>query len=306
MTTTHSIFITALVASFVGGAATAQTDTFDNTGLIGDSAVETANEDLADDIEDDFERQTLRFGNEGRTAGFTGSVALRATADTGDSQADDDDSVDLGIGANMGYVWGPNGVDLGLYYAYSEADGDTDENSLLYSLQYTRDLAPALYGFALLQGTYDGDTDTDEDTEETFERESDVFLGFGVGYRIYNTPDMQWAVQAGPGYRFASFRDIGSVATALDGDDDDISEVAFSLSSDYLQRINEQVFVTNDTDIITSSSDTVLYNDLGVNVSMTNSLALRTSILSEYHTDPAAGNKSTEHQFGISLVYSLN
>jgi len=303
MTHTQSIAVSAALAALLGSAAHAQTTTFDNTGLRGDSAVEDANENLAEDIEDDFDRQTRSFGNEGRAQGFTGSVALRATADTGDSQQDNDDSLDLGVGSNLGYVWGPNGVELGLYYAYSEADGDTDENSLLYSLQYTRDINPQLYGFAKLQGTYDGETDR-PNTANTFERENDVFLGFGAGYRVIDTAQTQWSIQAGPGYRFASFRDIGAVVPGADNDD--INEAAFSLSSEYLQRINERVYLTNDTDIIASDSDTVLYNDLGLNVSMTDVLALRTSVQSEYHTDPAPGNKSTEHQFGVSLVYTLN
>ena len=64
--------------------------------------------------------------------------------------------------------------------------------------------------------------------------------------------------------------------------------------------------MTNDTDIITSSSDTVVYNDLALSVSMTDSLALRSSILTEHHTDAAVGDKSTDNTFGLSLVYSFN
>ncbi|MBJ3764111.1 DUF481 domain-containing protein [Maribius pontilimi] len=301
--TTRNIFVSAAVAALIAGAAQAQTNTFNNTGLIGDSAVANANEDLADDIQEDFERQTFRIGNEGRPQGFTGSMALRATAGTGDSNDDDDETVDLGLGANFGYVAGPNGYDLGLYYTYSSDNGDTTEDNLLYNFQYSRDFNPNLYGYALLQGSYDGRTDDDDDVNNTVERENDVFLGFGAGYRIYNTPDIQWSVQAGPGYRFQSFREIGNVVGDLDGDE---SEFAISLSSDYLNRINDNMFISNDTDIITSDSDTVLYNDLGLNVSMTDTLALRTSIQSEYHTDPAIGDKSTEHQFGVSLVYNFN
>ncbi len=64
--------------------------------------------------------------------------------------------------------------------------------------------------------------------------------------------------------------------------------------------------MTNDTDVITSSSDTVVYNDLALSVSMTDSLALRTSVLTEYHSDPEPGFKDTDNTFGISLVYSFN
>ncbi len=301
-----SIFTAAVVMSLLAGSAYAQTNTFNNTGLIGDSAVEEANEDLADDIEDDFERETFRLGNEGRPDGFTGSVSLRAFAGTGSSQADNDETTDLGVGANFTYVAGVNGFDLGLNYRYAESDGETDQDDLLYSFQYTRDFSDVLYGFAMLQGTYEGNVDDDDDDRDTFERENDAFLGLGAGYRVLNTPDQQWSVQAGPGYRFASFREIGNVISDPNGDGDDIEEFAIAISSDYYQRINETVGVTNDTDVIWSDSDTVLYNDLALNVSMSDALALRTSLLTEYHTDPAPGNKSTEHLFGVSLVYSLN
>jgi hypothetical protein len=42
----------------------------------------------------------------------------------------------------------------------------------------------------------------------------------------------------------------------------------------------------DDTDIISSESDTVVFNDLGLNVSMTETLACAHK--AEYHTDPAA------------------
>ena len=63
--------------------------------------------------------------------------------------------------------------------------------------------------------------------------------------------------------------------------------------------------MTNDTDIVTSSSDTAVFNDLALNVSVTDTLALRTSVLTEYHSD-TTNAKSTDNTFGVSLVYSFN
>ena len=60
MTNTHGIAVSAALAALLGTAAQAQTTTFDNTGLRGDSAVQEANENLAEDIEDDFDRETRR------------------------------------------------------------------------------------------------------------------------------------------------------------------------------------------------------------------------------------------------------
>lgn len=269
--------IVALIAALSASAASAQS-------LIGrDSVAGDRNEDLLEAIEDDAERELDRFGNEGRPQGFNGSVALRGIAESGNSE-----TLNVGIGSDINYVWGPNGIELQLNYAYSDDDETAAEESLYYGLEYTRDFNPTLFGFAKLQGSVDSATDA--------QFESDTFLSFGAGYRIYNEADRQWSVQAGPGYRFAELSDVGSA---------DISEGAFGISSDYAHKLTDTLFFTNDTDLIWSESDTAVFNDLALNVAMTDTLALRTSILTEYHSDHGPA-KSTDNTFGVSLVYSFN
>lgn len=265
-----------ILATTLATAASAQ------NAFTGTNIAEERNEDLLEAIEDDAERDLDRFGNEGRPQGFTGSFALRGIANSGNT-----DSLDVGIGSDLNYVWGPNGIELQLSYAYGEDDGTKNEESLFYGLEYTRDLNPRLFGFGKIQGSVD----------EFSSFESDTFVSFGAGYRIFNETDRQWSVQAGPGYRFAELSDVASA---------DISEAAFGASSDFAYKLTDTVFLTNDTDIITSSADTVVYNDLAVSVAMTDALALRTSVLTEYHSDPEPGFTSTDNTFGISLVYSFN
>jgi len=274
---TQFITVSALAISvFLAGPAAAQ-DVFS-----GANVAEDRNEDLLEAIEDDAERELDRFGNENRPQGFTGSVALRGIASSGNT-----DSSDVGIGSDLNYVWGSNGVEVQLSYSYGEDDGSKNEESLFYGLEYTRDFNPTLFGFAKIQGSVD----------EYSSFKSDTFVSLGAGYRIYNEEDVQWSVQAGPGYRFADLSDVGSA---------DFDEAAFGIGSDYAHKLTETLFITNDTDIISSSSDTVIFNDLALNVSMTDTMALRTSVLTEYHTDPTDGDKSTDNTFGVSLVYSFN
>jgi putative salt-induced outer membrane protein len=272
----RAIFGAAVIATTFAPAVSAQ------NAFTGIDVAENLNEDLRDDIEEDAERDLERFGNEGRPEGFSGSFALRGIANSGNT-----DSLDVGAGSDINYVWGPNGIELQLAYTYGEDDGVKNEESLFYGLEYTRDLNPKVFAFAKVQGSID----------EFSSFKSDTFVGFGAGYRIFNEADRQWSVQAGPGYRFA---DLSAVAAA------DVSEGAFSVSSDFAQKLTDTVYLTNDTDIFASSSDTVAYNDLAISVAMTQSLALRTSVLTEYHTDPAPGFKSTDNTFGVSLVYSFN
>lgn len=276
MKSIHMILGAAVIATSLASVASAQ-NVFTGTNI-----AEDRNEDLLDDIEDDAERDLDGFGNEGRAQGFGGSFALRGIANSGNT-----DSVDLGIGSDLNYVQGPNGFQLQLSYTYGEDDGVKNEESLFYGLEYTRDLNPRLFGFAKVQGSVD----------QFSSFESDTFVSFGAGYRIFNEADRQWSVQAGPGYRFADLSDVASA---------DVSEGAFGVSSDYAQKLTDTTFFTNDTDIVTSSSDTVVYNDLAISVSMTDSLALRTSVLTEFHSDPEPTFKHTDHTFGISLVYSFN
>lgn len=271
-----SIGIAAVLSTFIASNAIAQ-NVFTGTDI-----AEELNEDLLDDIEDDAERDLDRFGNEGRPQGFSGSFALRGIASSGNT-----DSSDVGIGSDLNYVWGPNGIELQLSYAYGDDDGTKTEESLFYGLEYTRDFNPSVFGFAKLQGSVD----------DFSSFETDTFASVGAGYRIYNTEKLQWSVQAGPGYRFAELSDVAAA---------DISEGAFGVSSDYAHKITDTLFLTNDTDIVTSSSDTVVFNDLALNVSLSDAMALRTSILTEYHTDPEPGFTSTDNTFGVSLVYSFN
>ncbi|MFA8443899.1 YdiY family protein [Yoonia sp.] len=274
---TKNVFIVAAVAAIIASSASAQ-------NLIGrDTVAGDLNEDLIEAIEDDAERELDRFGNEGRPDGFTGSVALRGIAQSGNTE-----SVTVGIGTDMNYVFGPNGIELQLNYAYSDDDDSASEESLFYGLEYTRDLNPQFFGFAKVQGSADSATDA--------QYETDTFVSFGAGYRVFNDDNIQWSVQAGPGYRFAELNDIS---------DGDVDEGAFGVSSDYAHKLTETVFVTNDTDVIWSESDTVVFNDLAVNVAMTETLALRTSILTEYHTEPGTA-EDTDNTFGVSLVYSFN
>ncbi|WP_435310244.1 DUF481 domain-containing protein [Primorskyibacter sedentarius] len=275
-TSLRAILGAAVIASSFASVAAAQ------NVFAGTNVAEDQNEDLLEAIEDDAERDLDRFGNEGRPQGFSGSFALRSVATSGNT-----DTADLGVGADLNYVQGKNGYELQLSYTYGEDDGKKTEESLFYGFEYTRDFTPAVFGFGKIQGSVD----------KFSSFENDTFVSFGAGYRIFNEAERQWSVQAGPGYRFADLADASL---------SDIDEGAFGISSDYAQKLTETVYLTNDTDVVWSESDTVVYNDLALSVAMTNTLALRTSLLTEYHSDPADGYDETDNTFGVSLVYSFN
>lgn len=271
------LFAAASVIGLSAHMAAAQ-----NTVFVNVDAAEDAYDDLIEQIEEDAERDIEPFGNVGRPLGFDGSMALRGTLTDGNS-----DTRDLGIGANLGYYDGLNGFTMLLNYAYGEDDGVEEQNRLLYGLEYTRDINDRWYGYAKLQGS----NDESEDASFT----NDTFAGFGLGYKLIERPDVTWQMAFGPGYRWA---------TTSDGLE--IEEEALSLTSNYTARLSDTMLGTLDTSVIYSESDMVVFNDIGVNFSMSNALALRTSLATEYHTDPAPGKTDIDNTFGISLVYSFN
>ncbi len=265
----------AMAATLAGGVAA-------QDSVLSSEGASDRVSDLQDDINDDFTREVDTFSNRGRPVGFTGSVAARGSLSSGNTEA-----VDIGIGSNLGYFDGVNGYSLNLSYTYGETDDVVTEESLVYELEYRRDFGPKWFGFAKLQGSIDEFASFDDDT----------FLGFGAGYRIYDTADLQWTVQAGVGYRDASLTDVANT---------DFEEGAVALSSNYFNAFTATSAFTVDTDVITSDSDTVVFNSIAFTQNVSDRLALRTSLDTEYHTDPLAGDDSTDNSLGVSLVYSLN
>lgn len=267
----------ATVAALVGSGALAQTTTvFDNASAASDSV--TA---IADAVRDDMRSGApTQFGTTGRPLGSYGSISATATGTSGNT-----DTANLGIGVKFGTFDGLNGHDVNLSYTLGESAGTTTANKLMAGYDYTRVISNNLYGYGQLRTSMD----------EFSSYKSDTFLGFGVGYAVINERDRRWQIQAGPGYR--SLEDNTGVTT---------TEGALSLSSKYYQQISDGISLSNDTDILYSETDTRVLNDLGVNVSMGRNLALRTSLQTEYHTDPLPGLQDTDNTLGVSVVYTFN
>lgn len=275
-----NIFTVAVISAFVATAAVAQTTAFDNAG-----AAEDAIDDLEEEIADDAERDVGRFGNEGRAVGTYGSVALRLTSTSNDG----DTSTDVGVGMRYGWYDGINGFDTNLAYAFGEENGVKTENTLLAGIDYRRDLSPVLFAYG------QADLAIDKLTTTPDEYTQDLFVGAGIGYRFYNTRDLQWSVQAGPGYRVAEV--VGGA---------EVSEVAASISSNLFYSLSDTVFISNDTDLIYSEYATTISNDLALNVALTDTLSLRTSYATRFNDLTDTSFKDAENTFGMSVVYNFN
>lgn len=269
--------LAAAAATAMALPAVAQSTTFDNQDAASDAV-----DAIEDAVEDDFDRSFDRgsFGNQGRNVGWYGSLAGTANATSGNS-----DTTTVGIGTKFGFFDGTNGHDVRLSYSYGEDSGVTSTNSGLLGYDYTRNLNGDLFAYGKLTSSYD----------EFGAYTRDTFVGAGLGYRVVDNGQTTWTVQAGPGYR-----------TAEDANGQEIEETAASITSKAAFRISDTTFMTNDTDILWSEANTLVTNDLGVNVKMTDSLALRTSLLTKYNTEPVAGFDDTDNSLGMSVVYTFN
>ena len=272
--------IIAAISGFVATGAMAQTTTFDNSTAAADAV-----ESIEDSITDAAERDVSKFGNEGREVGSYGSVSLRGTTTSNDGAT----SSDVGVGLRYGTFDGVNGIDVTAAFVYGEDDGVQTENNLQLGIDYRRDFNDTMFAYAKANASFDKLSTT------VGEYEQDVFVGAGLGYRIFNTADTQWSVQAGPGYRAANVVGGGEV-----------SEAAASVSFNVFKSLTDTTYVTNDTDVIYSETATTVTNDLAINVALTDTLTMRTSYTTNFNDQSDATFSDAENTLGVSVVYNFN
>lgn len=272
--------IIAAISGFVATGAMAQTSAFDNADAAADAV-----ESIEESITDAAERDVNKFGNEGREVGSYGSVSLRGTSTSNDGAT----SSDVGVGLRYGTFDGVNGFDVTGAFVYGEDDGVETENNLQVGMDYRRDLNDTMFAYAKANASFDKLSTT------VGEYEQDIFVGAGLGYRIFNTADTQWSIQAGPGYRAADVVGGGEV-----------SEAAASVSSNLFKSLTETTYLTNDTDVIYSETATTVTNDLALNVALTDTLTMRTSYTTNFNDQTDASFSDAENTLGVSVVYNFN
>ncbi len=281
-----NVFIIAAISGFVATGAIAQTSTFDNVDAAADAV-----EDIEEAITDAAERDIGKFGNEGRQVGSYGSVSLRATAD----KINGIESSDVSVGLRYGTFDGVNGIDVTAAFTYGTDEAVETTNKLLAGVDYRRDFNDTLFGYAKADLIFNKLADDAVLAPgETRDASQDIFVGAGIGYRIYNTADTQWSVQAGPGYRWKT---VGGVET---------NEAAASVSSNVFKSLTDTSYVTNDTDVIYSETSTSVNNELALNVSMTDTLTLRTSYTTNFDDASDASFSDADSTLGVSVVYNFN
>ncbi|WP_300062044.1 YdiY family protein [uncultured Roseobacter sp.] len=243
-----------------------------------DDRIDDIQEDVTDDLNNQDARDRDRLNNQ-NTQGWTGSVALGFSATSGNT-----DTADLDLAGRFRYGNGPWNHTFGFAVELSEDNDVRNKEEIFATYDVNRYLQGDFYVFGLGSIRYD----------EFDSNRWDAFLGFGPGYRVINQKDQTWRLQAGPGVRYIEDQ-LGFNNT----------EIAGIASSRYYIKFNENVFLTNDTDILFSDEDTVVTNDLGVNFRVTDAISTRVSYRSEWDSDPLANFSSADNSLGVSLVYGF-
>ena len=272
------MFKTAGLAALSLAAMIAATSASAQTSVLGIDDLDDQIDDIQRDVERDMEEATdeERFSPLGVAQGIRGSAALTASGTTGNN-----DTADLSFAGRLTIGQGEWSHLVGFAGELGEDDGDRTEADFFAIYEATRALSPEFYLFGTGRYQYD----------RFGPNRNDLFIGGGPGYRILNTPDIAWRVQAGPGVRYVN---------TLDGDEE--TELAGLASSRFFYGLSDRVSVTNDTDVLFSDEATDIINDLGVNFRVSNNLSTRISYLTDYTSEDVPGTENTDNTLGLSLV----
>lgn len=290
---------TALAAA-VSSPVFAQTEFAPGANVTGIGNLDDRLDDIEDAVQDDFDRSVdrSRFGRPDTREGLFGSVALTYTGRDGNNE-----NQDFSVAGRLSHNQGPFQQSVGILLEYSEnddGDSETEDTSVIYDGNYY--FNEQLYAFILGRVSTDGLAedydDPDLTPEEVLDYEGrskrDAFIGIGPGYRIINNDQTAWRVQAGVGIRYTqtvNFAESDNLASNTD--------TGYIASSRFYHKFNDQFFLTNDTDYLTSDVNDLATNELGLNFRMSDNFATRVSYRTEYQSDRAI---RTDNTLGVSLV----
>lgn len=277
--TSQPILRAAALAVFASMAGVALAQTPDTTGI---APLNDRIDDIQRDVAKDVARGTdvSRFGNPDFRPGLSGSASLSYAGQTGNNKAQD-----FTAGARIRFAQGQMVQTIGFAVDYADAASVKSKQDvfLVYDANYY--FTDSLYGFVLGRAETNGLATTASETA------TDAFLGFGPGYRIINTEQMTWRVQAGIGESYLE-----------DGAGGSETEMGVIASSRLFYAFNESVFLSDDMDALKTNSALRLNNDFGINFKMNDMISTRVSYLTKYNDSRAI---RSDNKLGVSIVFGF-
>lgn len=291
--------------------AYAQSEVATGADAVGVSKLSDRIEKIEENVSDDFARSQdkYRFGPGDMRQGLFGGISLTYSGSTGNKETQD-----FALAGRVSYNQGQLAQSVALALEFGEDDtGKKNKEDVfaIYDAQYY--FNDQFYAFALGRVSVDGLVNDDindlragtisADRKDKLQGrlKRDAFLGFGPGYRVINNDTTAWRVQAGVGVRYTQKAIVNAAGTDASLKSD--TETAYIASSRFYHRFNDTVFVTNDTDYLTSKQggDTIT-NEFGVNFKMVDAFSTRVSYRTQYESEREI---RTDNRLGVSLVYGF-
>lgn len=214
------------------------------------------------------------------TPEWQGEGSLSAGYTTGNTE-----TTDFGAGLKLkhnGDLWTQSGE---FKADYGETDSIETKNRIAAAGQVDRIITDRLNAYGRV--TYEKD--------EFSGFENRYFVGGGLSYDILFNAPTTWTVQGGPGYRVDEIRGTGDREDSL----------GFAAGSRFAHEFNENVALSNDTDVIYSNTSTQITNSLALTFDLIGNLSARVSYDVRHDTDPPAGFESTDTATKFSMVYKF-
>lgn len=212
--------------------------------------------------------------------GWAGEGSLSAGTTSGNTE-----TTDLGLGVDMARKAGIWTYGVEAAADYGEIDGFETRNRYMLAGNIDRLINDRLFGFGRV--SYESDQFTGFDSR--------AFVGGGLGYSIYDNDTTTWSVRGGPGVKIDEVRTTGETETSF-------GAVA---RSEFGYAFNENVSLSNNTDVLYSEESTQLSNSIGVTAALSGALSARVSFDVRYDTNPPIGFEDTDTATKIALVYGF-
>ena len=144
--------------------------------------------------------------------------------------------------------------------------------------------------------------------------EDDRFSGFnyqttvstGLGHHFIDNDRTKFTGTAGVGYKFFETRDVfDDTGTVLLEPGKSDSEVVFRGTLDLSHALTPSTKLLDKFLVESGSNNTFVQNDLGIQVQMTDVLALAAAYSVHYNTDPPLGFGKTDTLTTLNLVYEI-
>ena len=213
--------------------------------------------------------------------GWSGEASLTGSKTTGNTE-----TTDIGLGLKLEKEDGPWRHKFKALADRGEADDIDNKRRYNLGYQIDRDFNDRLYGYA----------NADYFSDDFGAFQEGFFVGGGLGYKVILPEPISWNVEGGLGFR--QQEEQGALGQ-------ENSELAARGFSDFDWVLNDNVSFYNDTEIIAASSDTYIWNEVGITATLAGNLAARASFRVDTHTDVPAGTEKTDTITRFGIVYTL-